>query len=95
MVSEYETTAEIIIEADTPIRISFRFVISPLPMTSSMIGLTEYGRIADDALLITISTNPIKIVLRLGQIMVLNTLAIDIFGFFFAMMEVELKMGCK
>ena len=46
---------------------------------------------ADDALLMMMSTNPIKIVLRLGQIMVLNTLAIDIFGFFFAMIEVELK----
>jgi hypothetical protein len=46
-------------------------------------GLTEYGKTTDEALLTMIRKNPSNNIYRLGQTIVLNTLAIEILGFFF------------
>jgi hypothetical protein len=83
MVSAYDMTAETKIDADTPINISLRLEKSSFPITSSIMGLTEYGKTTDEALLTMIRKNPSNNIYRLGQTIVLNTLAIEILGFFF------------
>ena len=71
--------AEIKIEIEIPISNKFNFDRSPFPITSSNRYFVDQGSTKLASLLMIIKINPTKIILRLGQRMVLKTLDMVIF----------------
>ncbi len=69
------------IEAEIPINNMFSFDKSPLPITSSSRYFVDQGSTRLASLLMMIRIKPTKIILRLGQIMVLKTVDMVTFDF--------------